>query len=430
MSLSYNAPADGTDSGIGPQIRTDFYKKKALIELKKEQYFVTLADTTTMPKHFGKKIKQFHYMPLLDDRNINDEGIDAAGATLTSGTYSAVDSTGTIISSGHATAAIAYAVSGCVSAIQDGGNLYGSSKDVGSITSKLPIIGEHGGRVNRVGFKRIELEGTFEKFGFFDEYTADSVNFDTDEEMLTHVNREMIRGANEMNEDALQIDLLNAAATIRYAGEATEDAEISGETGSVCEVTYDDLMRLDIDLDDNRTPKHTTMITGSRMVDTRVIQGARIMYIGSELRPTLERMKDLHDERAFIKVAQYASAGDVIQGEIGAVGPFRVVVVPEMMHWDGIGADEATANEGYRTTNGKYNVYPMLVVGDASFTCIGFQTDGETVKFQITHKPPGKESADRTDPYGETGFMSIKWWYGFMGLRTERIALIKTVAEI
>jgi N4-gp56 family major capsid protein len=189
-------------------------------------------------------------------------------------------------------------------------------------------------------------------------------------------------------------------------------------------------MRLDIDLDDNRTPKHTTMITGSRMVDTRVIQGARIMYIGSELRPTLERMKDLHDERAFIKVAQYASAGDVIQGEIGAVGPFRVVVVPEMMHWDGIGADEATANEGYRTTNGKYNVYPMLVVGDASFTCIGFQTDGETVKFQITHKPPGKESADRTDPYGETGFMSIKWWYGFMGLRTERIALIKTVAEI
>jgi N4-gp56 family major capsid protein len=78
----------------------------------------------------------------------------------------------------------------------------------------------------------------------------------------------------------------------------------------------------------------------------------------------------------------------------------------------------------------KVNVYPILVVGDGSFTTIGFQTDGKTVKFKITHKPPGKEIADRNDPYGEVGFYSIKWYYGFMTLRPERIALIKTVATI
>src|SRR5690606_33857785 len=97
------------------------------------------------------------------------------------------------------------------------GNLYGSSKDIGTITDKLPIVGEHGGRVNRVGFKRKELEGTFEKFGFFDEYTKDSVDFDSDAELMQHVNREMINGANEISEDTLQIDLLTAAGVIKYA---------------------------------------------------------------------------------------------------------------------------------------------------------------------------------------------------------------------
>jgi len=52
------------------------------------------------------------------------------------------------------------------------------------------------------------------------------------------------------------------------------------------------------------------------------------------------------------------------------------------------------------------------------------------VKFDMTTKMPGKETADRNDPYGETGFSSIKWYYGFMALRPERIAIIKTVAPL
>lgn len=107
------------------------------------------------------------------------------------------------------------------SVIQASGNLYGSSKDVGSIDSKMPLLSETGGRVNRVGFKRKEIEGTFEKFGFFDEYTQESVDFDSDDELMMHINREMLRGANEMTEDALQVDLLNSAGIVKYAGNAT-----------------------------------------------------------------------------------------------------------------------------------------------------------------------------------------------------------------
>ena len=388
MSQQFKNPPT-TPSSIGPQITNEFYQKKALIEIAKEQYFGQLADVTSMPKNMGKKIKRYHYLPLLDDANINDQGIDAAGATIANG------------------------------------NLYGSSKDIGTISGKLPVLSENGGRVNRVGFKRKEIEGTLEKFGFFDEYTQESLDFDTDADLLQHVNREMLAGANEITEDALQIDLINAAGIVKYAGNATSNATV--DAGDL--VTYSDLMHLAIDLDNNRTPKHTTAITGTRMVDTRTIPACRVAYIGSELLPTFKAMKDLHNNPAFIPVEKYAAGGTTLNGEVGSVDNFRLVVVPEMMKWAGAGADASADSANYETGN-KFDVFPILVIGNESFTTIGFQTDGKTVKFKITHKKPGDETADRTDPYGETGFMSIKWYYGFMALRPERIALIKTVARL
>lgn len=389
----YKDPAGGTPSSIGTQMNTFFYQKKALIELVKEQYFTPLADVTSMPKNFGKKIKRYHYLPLLDDRNLNDQGIDASGAEIANG------------------------------------NLYGSSKDVGTISGKLPALTENGGRVNRVGFKRLEIEGSMEKFGFFDEYTQESLDFDTDSELMMHINREMLRGANHMTEAALQIDLLNSAGTVVYGGAATQDSEVTGEGVTKSVVTYEDLMRLSITLDNNRTPKQTKVISGSRMTDTKVVSGGRIMYVGSEMIPTLRKMTDTFGNPAFIPVQHYADAANIVNGEIGAIDQFRIVVVPEMLHWSGAGAAVVT-NGGYYEDNDKYNIYPMLVVGAESFTTIGFQTDGKTVKFTIYHKAPGEKTADRNDPYGEVGFMSIKWYYGFMPLRSERLALVKTVAEM
>ena len=462
----YKDPAGGSPSSMGNQMNTQYYQKQALVELKKTQFFGQLADVTSMPKNFGKKIKRYHYLPLLDDANINDQGIDAAGVTIDSTKYNVnlPSLTWNFATSGAADTAVAainaieagvaaksgagpYTVTVTKTALlpasaaqanavvasmpgsvshQGSGNMYGSSKDIGTINGKLPVLSESGGRVNRVGFKRKELEGNLEKFGFFDEYTAESLNFDSDAELEMHIHRELLNGAGEITEDALQIDLLNSAGVIKYAGNATNNSNV----GSDDLVTYGDLMRLSIDLDNNRTPKHTTVITGTRMIDTKTIPACRVIYMGSELLPTVKAMKDLHNEKAFIPVEKYAAGGNVVTGEAGAIDAgFRLVVVPEMMKWAGAGAD-ATGDVANYVTNGRFDVFPMLCVGDSSFTTIGFQTDGKSVKFDITHKKPGKETADRTDPYGETGFMSIKWYYGFMVLRPERIGLIKTVARL
>jgi N4-gp56 family major capsid protein len=286
--------------------------------------------------------------------------------------------------------------------------------------------------------KRIELEGTLEKFGFFEEYTQESLDFDSDEELLMHMTTEAVTAANKITEDQLQIDLLNSAGVVRYTGTATSTDTLKGGANTTAgdSISYDDLVKLAIELDNNRTPKNTKVITGSRMIDTKVVNAARYMYVGSELVPSLMKMTDYHGHQAFIPVAQYGAAATIARGEVGAVHDFRIIVVPEMMHWSAAGAAVTTPDTDlYRYSSDKsgalkYDVFPMLVVGDASFTTIGFQTDGKSVKFKITHKEPGKQVADRNDPYGETGFWSIKWYYGFMALRPERIALIKTVAEL
>ena len=402
--LNYNAPIDGVKSSIdgngSDQTQTYFWLKNAIIESRKEQYFMPLASTIGMPKNYGKTIKVYDYVPLLDDRNVNDQGIDANGVTISNG------------------------------------NLYGSSKDVGTITAKLPTLTENGGRVNRVGFTRLQREGSIHKFGFFTEFTQESLDFDSDAGLMEHLSRELMNGAVQLTEAVLQRDLLAAAGTIVYAGAAASDSDVTGEVvGGVPAsiITYRALMRLSQILTDNRTPKQTKVITGSRLVDTKTISAGRVMFIGSELVPVIRAMKDLFDNQAFIPVQQYGDAGTILNGEIGSVDEFRIVVVPEMLHWAGAGHAVGT-NPGYHssTVGGveKYDIFPMLVIGDDSFTTIGFQTDGKTVKFSVLTKMPGKETADRNDPYGETGFSSIKWYYGILVKRPERIGLVKTVAPI
>ena len=389
MAHFYNDPAGGKPSTVGVQMRDFYYAKDAITEVAKEQYFTQLASTTDMPKHFGQRIKRYIYVPLLDERNKNDQGIDATGVVIANG------------------------------------NLYGSSKDVGKISGKMPVLSESGGRVNRVGFVRKTLEGTFQNYGYFMDYSEDSLNFDTDEQLMQHINREMLKGANEISEALIQLDLLNNAGITKYAGKALS----AGAIDKTSLVTFQDLVNLTTDLDNNRTPKDTKINTGSTKIDTRTINAARLLYIGSEVKNTLRKMTDFFNNPAFVGVQHYADGTKPLRGEIGSIDEFRIIVVPEMMKWEGAGAT-STADDGIHVTGGKADVFPMLVVGSESFTTIGFQSDAKSVKFKIIHKKPGPEMATPADPYGKMGFMSIQWWYGFMVIRPERIALIKTAALV
>jgi N4-gp56 family major capsid protein len=398
--LQYKAPAEGQDSTINgantDQLQTFFWLRKAIITARKVQFFTQLSTTKNMPKNMGKTMVVYEYVPLLSDKNTYNQGIDAAGVATVNG------------------------------------NLYGSSKDIGTIVDRLPTLTENGGRVNRVGFTRLERRGSLQKMGFFTEFTAESMNFDSDADLMQHLSRELLSGAVELTESVLQIDLLTNAGTVVFPGSATDDDEVTAEGAGAAKVSYATLSRVDRILTDNLTPKNTSIISGSRYTDTRTIQAARVIYGGPEAVAELKNLLDQFDEPAFIPLHKYADAGSAMLGEVGSIGAFRVIEVPNMLYWAGAGAEVVT-NPGYRSTvvagDDRYDVFPLMVVGDEAFVTIGFQTDGKSMKFDITTKMPGQATADKSDPYGETGFSSIKWYYGMLVMRPERIAVIKFVAK-
>lgn len=389
MVMVYNDPAKGKPSSNGPQLQVAYFNKKAIDEVSREMYFTQLADITIMPKNTGKVIEQYVHIPILDDRNINDQGIDATGRT-----------------------------------IKDG-NLYGSSRDIGTVTKKMPVITENGQRVNRVGWTRQKIRGTLQNFGYFTEYSKDLVDFDSEADLMTWVYTEMVKTASEIVEDLIQIDLLNAAGIVKYSGSALSNATMN-ETSKVA---YADIARAAVDLDNTRTPKNTKIITGSTKYETRPLNAARVMFVGPEIVQDLRKMTDYHGDPAFISVEKYADGGTLLRGEIGAIDQFRIVQVQDMLLWQGAGATVAD-EKGIHTTDGKADIFPMLVVGSEAFTTIGFNTSGKNTKFEIIHKKPGTENASFTDPYGKRGFMSIQWWYGFLVTRPERILVIKTTVSL
>lgn len=385
----YNDPLGGKPSSHGEQIVTAFFERKAIEEVAPEQYFTQLASVTMMPKHAGKKIERYVHIPLLDDRNINDQGIDATGKRIAAG------------------------------------NLYGSSRDIGTITKSMPVLQERGGRVNRVGFNRQKIVGTMQNFGYFTEYTQESLDFDTEDDLDQYATSQMVATASKITEDLLQIDLTNAAGTVIYGGTAQSSAEMN-ETSKF---SWQDLSRLSTALDRTRTPKSTKVITGSMKTDTKTLPAARVMFVGPALTEQLRRTVDYFGDAGWIPVQKYGDATTLLRGEIGTIDQFRVVQNPEMMFWEGAGAAVAD-DKNIATTDGKADIHPMLVVGDDCFTTIGFHPTGTNTKFQIIHKRPGEGQASNADPYGKRGFMSIQWWYGFMVTRPERIALIKTVVDL
>ena len=386
---------DGTNSTMGSQFNTYEYKRKALIETAQVEYFGQLGDVETLTKNYGQKIKKYHYLPLLDDRNINDQGLDATGAVIANG------------------------------------NLYGSSKDPGVISGKLPALSEAGGRVNRVGFKRLEIEGEIAQYGFFYEWSEEALDFDTDKDLYSHINRESVRGAREVSEDILQMDLLDAAGVVKFMGASATSLATVADV-----ITYNDLVKLGVTLDDNRCPKDTKALKGSQDTDVINIASARYAFIGSELIPTLMRLTDYHGDKAFVPVEKYAKIENgkymnTLHGEIGSVAGFRFVVVPEMMQYKGQGVAIASAVNGSTLLSDgtKIDVYPILVVGSGSFAKINFQSSGTTNdKFKIIVRKPGT-FANPEDPFEKIGYSSIQFWQGTMILRPEWIAKVLTAAK-
>lgn len=441
MAAIYN---DGA-STIGTQFNDKYWSRVSLTESAKKVTFGALADKLTQPKHYGDKIVKYHEIPIIDERNINDQGLDAAGAAVTGvGIWTVTDVTnnyyGTYEVEAEATAQFnaltaegGSPVKTAVTALNNNGNLYGSSRDFTRIQGAIPSLTEIGGRVNRVGMTRLTLEATVSEYGMFLDFTQRSLDMDTETGLLTRYSKNLGRAKSEMNEAMIQGDLLKSAGVKTYGGTATTIATCKGDSV----LTYAFLRTLRKTLNDNYCPTDTKVISGSTKIDTRVIGKARYVYVGSDIVASLEDMTHTIagvETPVWVGVEQYSAAGNIMEGEIGKIGNFRFIEVDQMQNYPGGGMSQADAETGGETADTmdgfindglNYSVFPLLVVGSGSFATIGF---GGGKKVAVKTQMPGIQTKD--DPYGKMGLMAISWWYGFMALRPEWIARHSVVVPV
>jgi N4-gp56 family major capsid protein len=398
-AAKYNQGNGTPPSTPGSQIIEWAYNRAAVVEEARQAYFRQLSDIKTQPKNTGKKIKTYRVRPILHDDNINTQGIDMDGN------------------------------SGQNSKNPDG-NLYGSSRDIGVIKERMPVLGEVAGRVNEVGMTRVELESDLHKYGVFTEWSEDLINFDTMEDLKMHLYRELGRLKGELIEDLLMTDLVETAGTVTlFGGTATQISEITGESPNPSVLTYPGLRRLTKELNQNRAPMDSKIVTGSLKTDTKTIPAARYAYVNDNLRLQLEDILDQFGNPAFIPVEKYADATSIALGEVGKAERFRFIENTRMGYLGGQGDAVGANPDGYAETNGNYDVHIMLVIGSGAFTTVGFQTNGKEFNFIVNETNPNEGYPTRDNPYLDVGIYSMKFYYGFLALRPDWIAKYYVVAK-
>ena len=379
----------------GSQLVPNEYYRRSIIDILPYMDFQQIASSIKKAKYSGKTMHMYHYLPVIDDRNKNDQGIGADGL------------------------------------LKANGNMWGSTRDPSKIIAGMPLSNEYGGRINRIGFTREVIQSEMRKYSFFFEYSEDELDFDTDKDLYNHMTSLSIEAANKVLENLIAIDLMSKAGIKIINGSIDDDGKVVTEIKNLTDadvLTYKLFHQMDMALNEVRCPTDTRMITGSRNIDTQVIPNARVAFIPPELTSDIEDLVGNHGKPAFVGVEHYAAAGKVLNNEWGKVGNFRLIRVQEMPD-AGLGADAANA-EFYAADN-RYRVFPLLVVGKDSFNTITFHNSGNgSSKFRIIAKKPGFQMADRHNPTGEIGFWSARFWYGMLVHRPDRIACAYVTAKI
>jgi len=411
MAIQYKQ--GGTTSDLGEQLNDFHYSLYAIEAATASKTFSSMGERMEQPKHYGSTLKCYKESPIIHDSNVNNQGIDADGVKMTQGKWYSWDTAG--VRAEHDTKAAAKGRANLVRIESGNGNLGGSDRDFLVQQGAIPLLSENGGDVNGVGLRREVVEARIHEYGMALKFTKRELEMDTQIGLLTKFSKRLGEAQGTMRERQIRNGLLQAGLdNVVYGGDASTRAEcdygsqISGTSLRLIEHT------LDLDL----CPTDTKVLSGSTNVDTKVAPASRFAFMPYEMKSAIEDSVGANGKDLFVPVEQYTdSASFVMKEEFGRIGRFRFVLVHDMPHFAGVGADvDAADADLLYSTNGKYDLFPILVVGEDSFATMSLE--GDNVAQVITVVP----KADATnDKYGKRGSVAIAWYFGMIIKRPERI---------
>jgi N4-gp56 family major capsid protein len=149
-------------------------------------------------------------------------------------------------------------------------------------------------------------------------------------------------------------------------------------------------------LNAQRAKKITSMMSSSPNYGTVSVDGGYVAFCHTDLDYDLENLS------GFKKVADYGGRQPLCPEEIGSLGRVRFITSPLLTAWADGGGDKLTMKS---TTGVKADVYPIIIVAKNAYAHVPLKG-----KSAITPKVVNPDTADKTDPLGQWGFVSWKMW--------------------
>lgn len=446
-----------TSSTIDRQFTPEFVTKAVVEVPKRKRHFSVRADRFSMPKNSGDKLSREVSYGMLDKRVLVDGGVDANTATIlqdvwyvvpvgskdiTTATaifdtkfYFATGSYATWALARAAAKAAAIAAKGANEVVSGSGGMVNGEAAYAATGGPLMSMPEEGGIINLLTHysKMVSANITFHGVGH--KFSMRSVDLDSRKGLIARKIQYMADAVQDLKEMQVRRDLIAAAGvnSIICNASANPATDTVGEIDGLDVLTYTALETLEQYLLNNDVPMDTEILTGVDLVDTKTVSDAWIIYVNTEVLPTLRAMKGPGNVLVWVPKEQYAAGTELVDGEVGKIGSFRFVSVKDMEREYGAGltaglavdggkgtdaANAATQAAAYKT-NGKYDVFTALVVGDDSFTITGFGENNTSASYI----PPKADV--HNDMHAQMAGIAANWSYGMLIYRPERICSLK-----
>lgn len=458
----------GTTSSTIDKQFTDEFVTKAVVEVpKRKRIFASRANRISMPKNSGDKLSREVSYGMLDKRVLIDGGVDASTATVLQDVYYVVPKGSKDITSATAifdtksyfakgtyatwelaraaAKAAAIADAGVTEEVVSGsGGLVNGEAAYAATEGPLAEMPEEGGVINLLTHysKMVSANITFHGIGH--KFSMRSVDLDSRTGLIARKIQYMADAVQDLKEMQVRRDLLAAGSINSIVCNAPQNpaTDTIAEIDGLDVLSYTALETLEQYLLNNDVPMDTEILTGVDLVDTKTVSDAWIVYVNTEVLPTLRAMKGPGGVLVWVPKEQYAAGTELMDGEQGKIGSFRFVVVKDMEREYGAGltvglavnggngidaANAATQAAAYKTAipggGYKYDVFTALVVGDDSFTITGFGGNSTSAQY-IAPK------ADvHNDMHAQMAGIAANWSYGMLVYRPERLVTLKFSAS-
>lgn len=263
-------------------------------------------------------------------------------------------------------------------------------------------------------FRFENVEGTLRQYGQVLGIT-DVIQDTHEDPVLMEMSKQLGKNIGRTNE-RLMWGVLRAGTNVFYASGSTAGTAAASRSALQATITLGLQRQICMALETQYAEMITEITDGSVMINTTPVEAGYVGFCHTHLKSAIRNMP------GFVPTAEYGKRMLLHPREFGAVEDVRYIASPDLTPILGAGG---TGGADFRRADGTNNdVYPILYCGMHAYgTC---PLRGRS---SMEPKVIPVDQADKSDPLGQRGYVSAKWWFLCMRLNELWMARAEVLAD-